>query len=116
MMLSLSIGLSEAYSLKKRIEFNTPLTEAQHDKSLIHTLYDDLKKISDSKDKLELPYDMRVKARKDAIEKRFEQLGIKVVSIKYQSINKSYKSEDGEVEFPYVFECAEIKTESHRHQ
>ena len=112
----LSIGLSEAYSLKKRIEFNTPLTEAQHDKSLIHTLYDDLKKVSDSKDKLELPYDMRVKPRKDAIEKRLEQLGIKVVSIKYQSINKSYKSEDGEVEFPYVFECAEIKTESDRHQ
>ncbi len=112
----LSLGLSEAHSLKKRIEFNAPLTEAQHDKSLIHTLYDELKKISDSKDKLELPYDMRVKPRKDAIEKRFEQLGIKVLSIKYQSVNKSYKSEDGEVEFPYVFECAEIKTESHKHQ
>lgn len=65
-----------------------------------------MKKISDSKDKLDLPYDMRTKQRKDAIIERFEQLGIEVLSVKYQSINKSYKSEDGEVEFPYVFECA----------
>jgi hypothetical protein len=113
---SASIGLKEAYSLPNRTELNVPLNEAQHDKSIIHTLYHDLKKISHSKDKLDLPYDMRAKQRKDAIIKRFEQLGIKVLSVKYQSINKSYKSEDGEVEFPYVFECAEIKTESHRHQ
>ncbi len=59
---------------------------------------------------------MRVKPRKDAIRKRLEQLGIKVSNIKYQSINKQYKSEDGEVEFPYVFECAEIKTENSTHQ
>src|SRR5207247_3447232 len=55
-----STGISEAYFLKKRREFNISLTAAQHDRSIIHTLYDDLKKISGSKYRLELPYDMRV--------------------------------------------------------
>jgi hypothetical protein len=111
-----SIGISEEYSLKKRMEFNISLTDVQRNKEIVHTLYNDLKKISGSKDKLELPYDMRIRPRKDAIRKRLEQLGIEVSSIKYQAINKSYKSKDGEIEFPYIFECAEIKTENSRHQ
>lgn len=55
----ISIRLSEAYALKKRPEFSIPLNEAQYDKSLIRTLYHDLK-IQHPKDRLEMPYDMRL--------------------------------------------------------
>ena len=105
---SSSIALNEAYILKKRPEFNTPLVEAQHNKSLIKTLYDDLKELKPAKEALELPYDMRVKPRKDAIKDRLQQLGIKVLNIKYSSINWPYQSEST-VKFPYLFEIAEIK-------
>lgn len=105
----ISVGIKEAYSLTKRTEFNVPLTEAQHDKAIIHMLYQDLKEKPVTK-KLDLTYDMRV--RKKAITKRLEQLGIKVLKIKYNSINQLYRSEDGETEFPFVCECAEIVTDS----
>ncbi len=111
-----SIALNEAYILVKRPEFNTPLIEAQHDKSLIHTLYEDLKNLKPAKEVLELPYDMRVKPRKDAIKGRLKQLGIKVLNIKYASANWSYKSKSKDVKFPYRFEIAEIKTENSNHK
>ena len=62
---SSSIALNEAYILEKKPEFNTPLVEAQYDKSLIKTLYEDLKQVKRAKAKetLELPYDMRSKAQ-----------------------------------------------------
>jgi hypothetical protein len=106
----ISFGIKEAYSLTKRTEYNIPLTHAQYDKAIIYTLYYDLKK-KPSTDKLDLPYDMRLNVRKAAIMKRLQQLEIKVSSIKFNSINRVYESKEKGIKFPFVCECAEIRTE-----
>ena len=109
------IRLREASKLSKD-EWNIPIIEIQHDKLLIRKLYDNLKKLANPREKLELPYDMRIKFRKKAIIERLNQWGIEVENIKYQLYNGNFKSEDEEVQFPYLFEVAEIKTVNHKHE
>ena len=109
---SSSIRLTESSKLKKR-DWNIPISEIQHDRTIIHKLYDNLRKLAGPKEKLDLPYDMRIKSRKNAIIKRLNQWGIEVENIKYQSYNGTSNSEDGDVQFPYSFEVAEIKTVNH---
>ena len=109
-----SIRLTESSKLKKR-DWNIPISEVLNDRTVIHKLYVKLRKLVGPKEKLDLPYDMRIKLRKDAIIKRLSQWGIVVESIKYQSYNgpSNSNSEDGDVRFPYSFESAEIKTVNH---
>ena len=59
---------------------------------------------------------MRIKFRKKAIIERLNQWGIEVESIEYRLDNRIFKSEDGEVQFPYLFEVTEIKTVNHKHK
>ena len=89
MILSEYIRLTESSKLKKR-EWNIPISEIHHDRTIIHKLYDKLRKLVGPKEKLDLPYDMRIKLRKDAIIKRLSQWGIEVESIKYQSYNGTF--------------------------
>ena len=75
----------------------------------IRKLYENLKKLANPKKKLELPYDMRIKFRKKAIIERLNQWAIEVENIKYQLYNGNFKSEDGEVQFPYLFEVQKLR-------
>lgn len=112
-----SIRLTEASKLSKQ-GWNIPVSEAQNDKTLVRKLYGELKKLLGAKEKLDIPYDMRIRPRKDAITKRLAQWGIEVESIKYEFYNGpcSANHGEGEVRFPYFFEVAEIKTISHKHE
>lgn len=94
-----SIGLRESHFLGKE-EFNIPIIFAKHDKNKIKNLYDSLKKTKPPREKLDLPYDMRVNRRKLALKKRLQQFGILVSRIKYNMINGTYTSLDGEIQFP----------------
>ena len=79
------IRLREASKLGKD-EWNIPIIEIQHDKLLIRKLYENLKKLANPREKLELPYDMRIKFRKKAIIERLNQWAIEVENIKYRAI------------------------------
>ena len=107
-----SIRLTESSKLKKR-DWNIPISEVLNDRTVIDKLYVKLRKLVGPKEKLDLPYDMRIKPRKDAIIKRLSQWGIVVESIKYQSYNGPSNSNSKDVRFPYSFEVAEIKTVNH---
>ena len=107
-----SIRLTESSKLKKR-DWNIPISEVLNNRTLIHKLYLKLRKLGGPKEKLDLPYDMRIKPRKDAIVKRLSQWGIVVESIKYQSYNGPSNSNSEDVRFPYFFESAEIKIVNH---
>ena len=69
-------------------EFDIPLIKSKYDKTIIQRLCDALRKGLSAIPELDLPYDMRIKYRRDAIKKRLEQLGIHVKNIKYQLTNK----------------------------
>ena len=94
-----NIRLTQFSKLNKD-DWHIPINEIQHDKTVARKLYDKLKELVGPKNRLELPYDMRIKFRKKAIIERLNQWGIEVESIEYRLDNRIFKSEDGEVQFP----------------
>ncbi len=111
----IGIRLREASKLSKD-GWNIPINKILSDTTVVRKLYDRLKEIVGPREKLELPYDMRIKFRKKAITERLNQWGMKVETIKYQLDNGIFKTEDGEVQFPYAFEVTEIKTIDNKHE
>jgi len=93
-------------------EFDIPLIKSKYDKTIIQRLCDALRKGLSAIPELDLPYDMRIKYRRDAIKKRLEQLGIHVKNIKYQLISGRYKSDNPQIKSPFIFDIAEIETEN----
>ena len=98
-----SLELREGWFLDNE-GLNISLTEAKYDPIIIHKLYDKLRDLRDPKEKLDLPYDMRIKARKAALIKRCEQSEIQVKNIKYELVSELHESKDNQIRFPYIFE------------
>jgi hypothetical protein len=105
----ISKNLREGSNIKKDKIPSITIGELKQDQQKIQSLYTILKYTLPPKIKLEVPFDRKI--RRQSLHDRIERLGYKVTNIKYRAKQVYYKSEDGSISFPFLFEVAIVNTQ-----
>jgi hypothetical protein len=110
-----------AYSILKEFREGTNISkeeasitigELKYNKPEIKRLYSILRNrpYVPKRKKLDLPFQIKKKARMEAFKKRIGQLGYDIIDIKYDVVEEYFISENKQIEYPFVFESAVIHT------
>jgi hypothetical protein len=110
-----------AYSILKEFREGTNISkeeasitigELKYNKPEIKRLYSILRNrpYVPKRKTLDLPFQIKKNARREAFKKRIGQLGYDVIDMKYDVVQEYFISENKQIEYPFVFESAVIHT------